>query len=264
MNKRNLIAGLALALVVTVGIVLWYASSRSKSGNKRAVQDNPTFPSLPSLSPSMPTTVNLNRKDFENGVAYPSPEFMVTAQVGCNFDDWKVTVAWGDGITETLTHTVQPTLPGPTTKAGSYPWFSSHAYGQTATYTATAQLFVHCAGTSPGSLSLMDSKSWTTTVYDRLPLMSLSASAASIARGASVTMTSQTYADAPLSGTRVTLSTTVANVFGPGTLATNSVINAHSRTTTTTLSVSPTAPLGNVTITATAGNQLTKTVKIIP
>lgn len=207
---------------------------------------------------------NLNRKDFENGVVYPLPEFMLTAQVGCNFDDWKATVAWGDGSTETLTHNTKPTLPGNATKAGTYPWFSAHSYTRVGTFTATTQLFVHCAGTRAVPASLVDSKSYTTTVYDRLPLMSLTPSATSVVRGASVVITVQTYADAPLSGTRVNFTTTVANVFGSGVLATYADIPAHARSTTTTLTVSPTASLGNVTITATAGNKLTKTIKIIP
>jgi hypothetical protein len=255
MNTRRLVAGLALILAVIIGIGMWYVL-------RPTPQPASTKSFWPCLNPCGPTTVNLNYKDFEKGVVYPMPQFMVTAQVGCNFDDWKVTVAWGDGPTETLTHNTPATLPGPTTKAGTYPWFSTHAYAQTGTYPATAKLFVHCAG--PGTIGLEDSKSYTTTVYDRLPLMSLTSSAASVARGASVVITAQTYADAPPSGTRVYLTTTVANVFGPAALATYADISHRSRTTQATLTVLPTAPLGNVTITATAGNQLTKIIKIIP
>jgi hypothetical protein len=208
--------------------------------------------------------INLNLTNFETGVARPLPESFATVTSGCNFDDWQKTVNWGDGNTETLTHTVQATLPGPATPAGTYPVYSAHSYARAGTYTAIAQLIVHCVGAPAGPGGIVDRKSYSITVYDRLPLQTLAVSPGLVKRGGSVSVTAQTFADAPASGTRVDLTANKANVFGNGSLSVHSDIPTNSKTTTVTLTVSSTAPLGAVTITATAGSQLTKTITIAP
>jgi hypothetical protein len=209
-------------------------------------------------------SIDLNRTNFETGVALPSPESFATVKVKCNFDDWSKTVEWGDGKTETLTHTVQASLPGPSTPAGTYPIYSTHSYGKAGTYNASTKLVVHCVGGPPGPGGLVDKKSYTITVFDRLPLNSLTASSAVVKRGATVDVTAETFADAPASGTRVNLTANKPNVFGSGALSVNTDIPEHSKTTSATLKVSSTAPLGAVTVTATAGNQLNKNIRIVP
>jgi hypothetical protein len=210
-------------------------------------------------------SIDLSLTNFETGVARPLPESFATAKVACNFDDWAKTVNWGDGNTEQLTHTVQATLPGPTTPAGTYPIYSAHAYAKAGTYSATAQLNIHCSGDPPSHPgALRDTKSYTVTVFDRLPLNILTPSSTTVKRGSTVDFKAQTFADAPASGTRVDFTANQANVFGSGTLSVHSDIPTNSKTTTATLTVSPTARLGPVTVTATAGSSLTTTISIVP
>jgi len=210
-------------------------------------------------------SIDLILTNNETGVARPLPESAATVKVLCNFDDWAKPIDWGDGASEQLMHTVQPSLPGPTTAAGTYPLYSAHSYARAGTYTVKVQLYVHCsrdAASHPGALR--DTKSYTVTVVDRLPLRLLTLSSATVKRGGKLDVTAETFADASASGTRVDFTDDKANVFGNGALSVHSDIPVGSKTTTTTLTASSSAPLGRVTLKATAGSSLTKTVDIVP
>ena len=211
-------------------------------------------------------SIVLGRTAFETTVAYPRPESFITATVKCNFDDWSMKVSWGDGNVESLTHSAVASLPGPATPAGTYPLYSSHAYSKAAPtpYTATAELWVHCVGGPAGHGSLVDKEDYKTVVFDRLPLNTLTPSSNSVKRGAKLDLKVETFADAPASGTRVDITDNKAGVFGNGALLVHADIPATSKTVSTTLTVSKTAPLGPVTLTATAGSQVTKVVQITP
>jgi len=208
-------------------------------------------------------SIDLNLTNFETGVSKPNPESFVTERIGCNFDNWQVAVNWGDGQPEHLTQSGHPT--GSSTLAGTYAGYSVHSYAKSGTYSATAQLYIHCVGDPAGSPGAMrDTKSYAITVFDRLPLRILTLSSTTVKRGGTLDVTTETFADAPVTGTRVDFTAGTAGVFGSSKTLGYADILVNSKTTTKTLTVLPTAPLGSVAVTVTAGSSITKTVKIVP
>jgi hypothetical protein len=116
----------------------------------------------------------------------------------------------------------------------------------------------------PG-LVFADKKTYSVKVWDRLPLASVTPSSKTVRRGDTLTLVAQTFADAPPSGTRVDFSTKEAGVFGAGKLALHSDIPPmNKKTPQTSLTVLPTAPVGDVTILATAGSKISTKIRVLP
>ena len=225
------------------------------------------------------SSISMKLSAFETGLTLPQPQSFVNATVPCRFDDWKKTASWGDGSpTETLTHSVTASLPGPSTPDGSYPLYSNHSYSSAGSYTVTLQLFVHCYG-STGGTGLAAQNTYTVAVYDRLPLRAFILSSNKVKRGQGIRLSAETFADAPVSNTRVYFCSNKPRVFSESakasmptaqcdisspSLLTYADIAHQSKMVTTTINVSPHAPLGTVTLTAAAGSAISKTLTVVP
>jgi hypothetical protein len=221
-------------------------------------------PAFSSAGP--PSSIDMNILNFETAVPRLLPESFISATMPVRFDNWSKTADWGDRTAlENLRHTVQPDLPGPSTSPGTYPLFTSHSYAAAGSYTATLTLYVHEWKMQNPNLVFADKKTYNVKVWDRLPLDSVTPSSKTVRRGGTLTLVAQTFADAPPSGTRVDFSADKADVFGTGKLGLHSDIPPmNKKTPQTTLTVLPTAPLGDVTILATAGSTISTKIRVLP